>query len=526
VKIVFESGKHTAGISVILLDWSCRESFHSLHYLARQSVPRDAYEIVWIEYYSREAPEIAELLRECQREHRPPAVDRWIVMGMPGNVYYHKHLMYNVGLVASRGELVVLCDSDAMMRPTFIEAILAEFERDKEIVLHLDEVRNNDRRFYPFNYPSFEEVTGPGAVNWTGTTTTGLVDTEDPLHSRNYGACMVARRSDLIAIGGADEHIDYLGHICGPYEMTFRLVNAGKREVWHPSEFLYHTWHPGQAGDRNYLGPHDGRHMSTTALDVRVTGRVLPLVENPAVAALRLGEGPIRYVSLLDRAIPAAEIPRWTVANAEAMRKAVAPVALRLARHPVAAARVARIAVEMLVRQTLAKIAELSRRQPAAQTAHPAPLAGPVPRVSARASRLVPARAMVRLVRRLAWWTGRLGRAHRFLKAVLGHASCVIARIDKVMSELAREGTREVAVLGSGDIARLVAEIARAHDVQVVGVYDHVHAAGMGGSTLEPAHPLHNWQGKIIVASVASAEERVRRAREAGVAVERLVRLV
>ena len=36
-------------VSMILLDWSCRESFHSLDYLARQTVPREQYEIVWIE---------------------------------------------------------------------------------------------------------------------------------------------------------------------------------------------------------------------------------------------------------------------------------------------------------------------------------------------------------------------------------------------------------------------------------------------------------------------------------------------
>ena len=63
--------------------------------------------------------------------------------------------------------------------------------------------------------------------------TTGLLDNVDPLHTRNYGACMSALREDLLKIGGADEHIDYLEHICGPYEMTFRLVNAGKREVWY-----------------------------------------------------------------------------------------------------------------------------------------------------------------------------------------------------------------------------------------------------------------------------------------------------
>ena len=100
---------------------------------------------------------------------------------------------------------------------------------------------------------------------------------------------MAALREDLIGIGGADEHVDYLGHICGPYDMTFRLVNFGKRELWSPEEFLYHVWHPGQAGDKNYLGPHDGKHMSTTALEARATGRIFPLVENPAIRLLRLG---------------------------------------------------------------------------------------------------------------------------------------------------------------------------------------------------------------------------------------------
>lgn len=102
---------------------------------------------------------------------------------------------------------------------------------------------------------------------------------------------MCARRSDLIAIGGADEHIDFLGHVCGPYEMTFRLVNRGLSEVWHRHEFLYHTWHPGQAGADNYLGPHDGRQVSTTALDALTSGRVLPLLENASIRRLREESG-------------------------------------------------------------------------------------------------------------------------------------------------------------------------------------------------------------------------------------------
>ena len=263
---------------MILLDWSVRESFHLLHYLARQDVPRDTFEVLVIEYYSR----VSEAVRKFEGE-----VDTWLLLEMPEDCYYHKHLMYNAGIVLARGEILVICDSDAMVKPGFIRAIVGEFDNLPHLVLHLDQFRNNRRDFYPFNYPSFDAVAGEGCINNAGGRTTGILDRRDPIHSRNYGACMCARRSDLIAIGGADEHVDFVGHICGPYDLTFRLVNHGRRELWHPTEFMYHTWHPGQAGVDNYLGPHDGRHVSTTSLAALGALRVRPLLENPALKKLR-----------------------------------------------------------------------------------------------------------------------------------------------------------------------------------------------------------------------------------------------
>ena len=274
-------------VSFVLLDWSCRESFHIFHYLNQQNIPRDNYEIIWIEYYNRRSPEIRKGLEDCARQSKPPMLDQWIVMDMPEALYYHKHLMYNIGIVLSKGEIVTICDSDAMVRPTFVETIIKLFEEDPNIALHMDEVRNNDQRFHPFDYPSFDEVEGEGAINFKNGTTTGLIDTEEPLHTLNYGACLCARRDDLIAIGGSDEHLDFLGHVCGPYELTFRLKNFGKREFWHPSELLYHVWHPGQAGHGNYVGPHDGMHMSSTALEVVESGRIQPLLENKSIRALQ-----------------------------------------------------------------------------------------------------------------------------------------------------------------------------------------------------------------------------------------------
>lgn len=279
MKILRHSQRQRPVASLIFLDWSVRESFHVLHYLTNQTVPRDDYEIIVIEYYSRES----EAIRRYESE-----VDTWILLEMPTDLYYHKHLMYNVGLVFSRGEIVIIGDSDAMVTPRFIEQIVGRFSGG-DAVYHLDQFRNVRKDLYPFNFPSFEEVTGEGCINFVDGKTAGVVDDTDPIHARNYGACMCARRRDLINIGGADEHIDYLGHICGPYDMTFRLINFGRREVWLDNEFTYHTWHPGQAGDQNYLGPHDGRHLSTLALEALSTGRVMPYVENAAIRLLRTG---------------------------------------------------------------------------------------------------------------------------------------------------------------------------------------------------------------------------------------------
>ena len=282
MKFIKQSARARPKLSLILLDWSVRESFHLLDYLSKQNVARDAFEVIVIEYYSR----VSDVIRRHEDQ-----IDTWLLLEMPEDCYYHKHLMYNAGIVYAKGEICVICDSDAMVKEGFIQSIITQFDSHPNLVLHLDQFRNVRRDFYPFCYPSFEEVSGRGCINNVGGRTAGLVDEQDTIHSRNYGACMCARRCDLIAIGGADEHIDYLGHICGPYEMTFRLVNSGRLELWHPTEFMYHTWHPGQAGEDNYLGPHDGRHVSTTALDALLRRRTMPLLENESIRRLRTVDG-------------------------------------------------------------------------------------------------------------------------------------------------------------------------------------------------------------------------------------------
>jgi len=315
--ILFEHQRSTRPfVSIVLIDWSCRESFHILEYLANQTVERDKYEIIWIEYYDKRAREIDLAIGKCRVLDQVPPLDKWIVLGMPQSQYYHKHLMYNVGILASSGEVITICDSDAIVSRTFVASIIDSFAKDRNIVLHMDQVRNREKHFYPFNYPSIAAVIRDGRTNMIDGKPAGLRDTRDPIHSRNYGACMSAFREDLVAVGGADEHIDYLGYVCGPYEMTWRLNNWGKKEVWHDGEWTYHVWHPGQLGADNYFGPHDGFHVSSTALTVRQSGRIFPLLENPAIEALRRPEQISgEYRMALDAALSTRDFTHWKVSK-------------------------------------------------------------------------------------------------------------------------------------------------------------------------------------------------------------------
>jgi hypothetical protein len=67
MEIVFASKTATKPLlSIVLLDWSCRESFHIFDYLACQTVGRDSFEVLWIEYYDRRAAAIQTAIAKGQ----------------------------------------------------------------------------------------------------------------------------------------------------------------------------------------------------------------------------------------------------------------------------------------------------------------------------------------------------------------------------------------------------------------------------------------------------------------------------
>ncbi|MBF0591460.1 MAG: hypothetical protein HQL02_05170 [Nitrospirae bacterium] len=263
-------------VSIILLDWECRERYNSLYWLNRQDVPRHHYELIWIELYNQVVQEVVE------------QVDCHITCGQTG--MYHKHLGYNIGVLHSRGDIVTVCDSDAIFPPDFISSITSSFDYDadkgcqRSLVLMHHEMRSSF--LYPEGLREIEDVKDKRRWKWW------------PLNP-NAGACMSVSKADVIAYGAFDEHSSYRGYLCGPYELGWRLINAGRPEIWydHMVTALWHYAHPDPVGVNGLRAsikiifentyPHVDLH-AIKAVEAFSTGRMLPLKENPRIFDMRM----------------------------------------------------------------------------------------------------------------------------------------------------------------------------------------------------------------------------------------------
>jgi len=274
-------------VSVILLDWSVRESFHSINYLNDQSAVRSDYELIWVEYFDHKVPVLEEYSQTGY-------LDKYLILGnKPGD--YNKHEAWNVGVLEASGDIVVLCDSDVIFRRSFIRNIIDFFASHNNSFLLIDEIRSENRVFWPFSYPIWEEVlAAPGVVNWNEKhgVTNGLIPTYkdfplwEKMFFRNYGACLCIKKSDYIKYGGLDEHDSYVGYICGPYDLVVRMVNGGMQENWHLEEFLLHTYHPWVNPGIDRMGPHF-RNNSTTSFKHLFDGNIMPYRENKKLRTIR-----------------------------------------------------------------------------------------------------------------------------------------------------------------------------------------------------------------------------------------------
>ena len=152
-----------------------------LESLARQTAPRERYEIVYVDCFDR-SPR--------------PAVDccDLTLATKRATNYYHEHAALNAGLVAASGPLVAVCDGSGPVAETFVDTVVGWFE------------------------------TNGGAAS---AEMFGIVDLEG---GNGGGAPMrwyVFRRDSAIGIGGFDEFVSYMYGRGRPAELASRLLNAG-----------------------------------------------------------------------------------------------------------------------------------------------------------------------------------------------------------------------------------------------------------------------------------------------------------
>ena len=156
-------------VSVILLDWSWRDNFQEIDSLSEQNVPREQYEIIWVELYNRVMPEVmekADVVLTCERKG-----------------IYHKHIGYNAGILQARGQVIVICDSQGNFRSDFIASVIDSFGL------------NSDNQ--PHRIVINQEKSG----------------------------CISLRKIEAIRIGGFDEHYSFEGHMGSIHTIVARLKN-------------------------------------------------------------------------------------------------------------------------------------------------------------------------------------------------------------------------------------------------------------------------------------------------------------
>lgn len=243
-------------LSIILLDNSVRERFHTLDWLSNQTVPRDKYELIWVEAHDRVVPVVKD------------KVDHLITMHQQGIPL--KHASENAGLIQAEGRIVTMCDADAVYPPEFVASVVDSFNNEgRQVLMHYEDRSSSE---YP-DGATLEQIKRMKFSVWP-----------------NVGACLSMLRRDAIGFGGVDEHESYRGLICGPNELTWRMINSGVPEVWHELH-IYHFRHPGSDGSAvNEVGPQQ-QHVkwhNLTAVEGFRSGRLLPLVENPEIHRLRM----------------------------------------------------------------------------------------------------------------------------------------------------------------------------------------------------------------------------------------------
>jgi len=203
-------------ISVVMVDGSFREKFHLIDCLENQTFPRGQYELIWVEHYDSVKDELA--------SNKGVHIT---TLKMPTESLYHSSYCFNEGIRQSRGEILVIPDADVVVRPHFLETVKKAHEKWDELVMYIprwDEPEEKHRGEVSLRH--LEKV----------------CVFRNPF---NYGGCLTVRKDWLFMVNGYEQHEAFAGgfHANG-LDLYTRFKNLGLAIKWHPTERIYHPWHP------------------------------------------------------------------------------------------------------------------------------------------------------------------------------------------------------------------------------------------------------------------------------------------
>lgn len=202
-----------------MVDGSFRESFHSIDFFGKQTIPQDDYELVWVEYYDEVNHALAEKVSQYPNF-------RIATLGEEG--LYHSSYCFNAGIRASKGELIVIPDADVVVEEYFLERLWEDHHANDKLVMY----------FYRYNESEKDHLP---EVNIEHLQKVGVLT-----NPSNYGGCLSVRKKWLWEINGYEQHTIFAsGDHANGLDVYTRLKNHGLHVKWHPELKLYHPYHYG-----------------------------------------------------------------------------------------------------------------------------------------------------------------------------------------------------------------------------------------------------------------------------------------
>ncbi len=210
--------KNKLRISIVMVDGSFRERFHSIDFLGNQTMPPDDYEFIWVEHYDRVDPALQRKMSQYPNSR---------IMTLKRNGLYHSSHCFNAGILASRGELIIVMDADVVVKRQFLEGVWLAHEENGNLVMYVHRYNEPKEKHIPeVNLKHLEVV----------------CRLKNP---SNYGACLTVRKKWLLHINGYEQHPLFAsGFHANGLDVYTRLKNLGLHVRWHPELKLYHPFHP------------------------------------------------------------------------------------------------------------------------------------------------------------------------------------------------------------------------------------------------------------------------------------------